>query len=257
MDISHNNFSGAVPASLFPPYGHITTFYADSNHFTSFPFIPIVPGSPVSIIDISHNKLQFGDFEDTYLNGYMGGIGTIAPQDSVWSVLDTIVNLTSNVTLNSTVTGQYNMYYWYKNGVNIGSSYNGLWIIPNVQYSDSGVYTCNVTNQFVTPWRGLTLNRLPIYLHVVNKDNIEDQVSSANIIEVYPNPCQNNISVKFKQMGLEPVNISVIDSKGKIVLQTITTQFENSFNTEKLAKGLYLVRIETGDKIVLTKITKE
>lgn len=257
INISYNNFSGAVPLSLFPPLGNVSSFKADHNQFTNFPLIQYATPSHVYVDDISYNKLQFGDFEDIYFNGCYGCLNRIEPQDSVWSVLDTTVLLNTDVTLNATVTGNFNTYYWSKNGTAIGSSTNGLWVIQNVQYADTGIYKCSVSNQYITPTRNLILTRYPINLHVTNGSGFTEQTNNTSITEVYPNPCSNNIIVNLKQIGLEPVNITILDSNGKIVLQKITSEYENSFNTEKLAKGLYLVKVENESGLVLTKFTKE
>ncbi len=266
MDISHNNFTGAIPSSLFPPASNFIELTADSNHLTNLPFIPHEqsPLPPYSYIyhmrvkDIRWNKLQFGDFENTYLNGCQYCIqGPIAPQDSVWSVLDTTVLKNTTVTLNSTVTGQYNTYYWYKNGVLIDSTTNGLLVIPNIQHSDSGVYTCNITNQYITPWKNLTLNRNPITLHIVDSLN-SIEITNTNLHpEVFPNPFNQTLTIKLNSQFNETTTLTLINTLGKTIIQAKTQANEYVFNTEALPSGLYLLKAETGRSVATFKVWKE
>ena len=265
LDISHNKFTGAVPSSLFPSASNSIQLIADSNHLTSLPFIPQEQPLPppvyyqsFRVFDIRWNKLQFGSFENTYLNGCSYCIqGPIAPQDSVWSVLDTTVLLNTNVTLNSTVTGQYNTYYWYKNGVLTDSTTNGILVIPNIQHSDSGVYTCNVTNQYITPAYNLTLNRNPITLHVVDSlNNVEITNTNLNP-EIFPNPFNQTLTVKLKSQFNEPATLKLINELGKTVMQAKTKSGEYIFNTKALPAGLYLLKAETRRSIATFKVRKE
>ncbi|MHB8842429.1 MAG: T9SS type A sorting domain-containing protein [Candidatus Aquicultor sp.] len=266
LDISHNHFTGAIPSSLFPPASNYIELTADSNHLTSLPFIPHEqsPLPPYSylyymrVYDIRWNKLQFGDFENTYLNGCQYCInGPIAPQDSVWSLLDSTVLINTNVTLNSTVTGLYNTYYWYKNGVLIDSTTNGLLVIPNIQHSDSGIYTCNITNQYITPWKNLTLNRNPITLHVVDSLNSIGITNTDLNPEVFPNPFNQTLTIKLISQFYEPTTLTLINASGKTVMQAKTQANEYVFNTETLPTGLYLLKTETGRSIATFKVRKE
>ncbi|MBI5539475.1 MAG: T9SS type A sorting domain-containing protein [Bacteroidia bacterium] len=76
-------------------------------------------------------------------------------------------------------------------------------------------------------------------------------------ITIYPNPCFNELNLKFNKEPNAINTLSIIDITGKTILQTKTTENEFVFNTEKLAKGLYLVKQESGDNVLLTKFTKE
>jgi hypothetical protein len=76
-------------------------------------------------------------------------------------------------------------------------------------------------------------------------------------ITIYPNPCNSQINVKINKEPYITATISIIDITGKTIIQTQTTKYENIFNTEKLAKGLYLIKVESGGSITLTKVTKE
>lgn len=239
LDVSHNNFTGAIPSSLYTPTSGGMDLIADSNQFISLPLIP--SGSNIIIEDISNNKLQFGDFENNYFNGCWSCIWNISPQDSVWSIIDTSVQQSTMITLNSVVTGQYNTYQWFKNGVPIGNTTNGSWVINNVQYSDSGTYTCNITNQYITPSKSLILNRYPIHLHV-NQNNEIDEINDCNI-KVLPNPASTNIQVKINATISTPILLKIYDMHGILVKILRTNQNENIIDIIDLEQGVYTISV--------------
>ncbi|MBI5541789.1 MAG: T9SS type A sorting domain-containing protein [Bacteroidia bacterium] len=84
----------------------------------------------------------------------------------------------------------------------------------------------------------------------------EQTVKNTEDITIYPNPWVNHLNVKFNNIPSENTTLSVLDITGKVILQTITKENEFVINTEKLAKGLYLVKVENGKTVALKKITK-
>jgi OmpA-OmpF porin, OOP family len=85
----------------------------------------------------------------------------------------------------------------------------------------------------------------------------EYNISNDEIVTIYPNPCSTKLTVKYNILPDEPVTISILDITGKVILQAKTEENEFIFNVEKLAKGLYLVKVETESGVALTKFTKE
>jgi len=85
----------------------------------------------------------------------------------------------------------------------------------------------------------------------------EQSVSKKEEITIYPNPCTNKLNVQFNNVPNEYTTISILDITGKTIMQTQTTENEFTFNTGKLAKGLYLVKVETASTVALQKVTKE
>jgi hypothetical protein len=184
-------------------------------------------------------------------------VGPIAPQDSVWSLMDTTVLINTTVTLNSTVTGLYNTYYWYKDSVMLDSTTNGLLEIPNIQHSDSGIYTCEITNQYITPAYNLILYRYPITLHVTDSFGSSEILKTNLKPEIFPNPFVQTLTVKLKSQNNEPATLSLLNAFGKTVMQIKTQSDEYVFNTEALPAGLYLLKAETGRSVSIFKLMKE
>lgn len=72
------------------------------------------------------------------------------------------------------------------------------------------------------------------------------------LINVYPNPTSNSISVNSSGDVLTLKSIQIINSSGRVMKKV----FESNFDLEGLALGVYYVKIETNRGIVMRKIEK-
>ena len=95
----------------------------------------------------------------------------------------------------------------------------------------------------------------PDSLYCENWLGVKEQTVKKEEVTIYPNPCINQLNVKISKQS--NTNISIIDITGKVIMQAKIEENEFSFNTEKLAKGLYLVKVESVTGVMLTKFTKE
>lgn len=83
---------------------------------------------------------------------------------------------------------------------------------------------------------------------------LEKPGSSRNLLVVYPNPSNGLVNIDLT--GLENASIEVFDFSGKLVYQQqnlIDSRFQ--FNLPS-AIGVYLIRIESSDKVYLAKMVK-
>jgi len=94
-------------------------------------------------------------------------------------------------------------------------------------------------------------------LYCENWLGVKEQSVNKEDVTIYPNPCTNKLNVQFNNVPNEYTTISILDITGKTIMQTQTTENEFTFNTGKLAKGLYLVKVETASTVALQKVTKE
>jgi len=78
-----------------------------------------------------------------------------------------------------------------------------------------------------------------------------------NVITVYPNPCNKEINISLNNNNYETVTLSIIDITGNTVAQLITNNNNYLYNTEKLAKGLYLLKAESISGVSVVKFNKE
>lgn len=73
-------------------------------------------------------------------------------------------------------------------------------------------------------------------------------------IDVYPNPTSNVINVR-SEFTID--NLSVFDLMGRTVKQQISNNKEFSLDVSDLSRGIYLVKLSSGEKEAVTKFIKE
>ena len=73
-------------------------------------------------------------------------------------------------------------------------------------------------------------------------------------IDVYPNPASNVINVR-SEFTID--NLSIFDLMGRTVKQQISNNKEFSLDVSELAKGIYLVKLTSGEKEAVTKFIKK
>lgn len=86
---------------------------------------------------------------------------------------------------------------------------------------------------------------------------VNERISSLNI---YPNPADNFVNVDLELAEAVDVNIDVINLTGQVVSTkapgTMTTGAHNiNLNTNELPAGIYTIRIKTGDKLSVERIS--
>lgn len=75
--------------------------------------------------------------------------------------------------------------------------------------------------------------------------------TSETIVNVYPNPSKNSISVEWYSNNSAPVQIEFIDASGLSVLTK--NQIKSTYDISSIASGLYLVRVTFDDGSVKLK----
>lgn len=78
-------------------------------------------------------------------------------------------------------------------------------------------------------------------------------------LDLYPNPVQGQLNVKFRLNMAQDLRISVTDILGKEVATIAEGKFQSgdqqfTFNTSSLAAGMYVVRVQSGENTVVRKI---
>lgn len=162
LNLSNNEFTGEVPAALgnlqFLTYLNLsgnqltgvnaavsnilvldTVLLNDNALETLADFAP-----PLTVLDVSNNKLDFGDLEP---NADIGGL-IIGNQDSLGSIVT--INAYEGTTFQHLFeTDGTNFYKWFKAGVAIQDDFLSIYdtlTITNVTVDDAGIYVCNVIN---------------------------------------------------------------------------------------------------------------
>jgi hypothetical protein len=80
-----------------------------------------------------------------------------------------------------------------------------------------------------------------------------DKANAASGFKIFPNPVENELKIESSQAFQ---NVSIADSKGRILVQQNNTTNFSSLNLSDLEKGIYLLQIKQNDKIFVSKLVK-
>ncbi|MEJ2629328.1 MAG: immunoglobulin domain-containing protein, partial [bacterium] len=166
IDFFSNQFSGSLPEEMVN-LTNLKRLNLFNNQFTDLPDLSSI--ATLVGLKIENNKFTFEDIEP-HINI---ATFTYAPQDSVGEKQDTLVTTGSTLALSLQVGGEYNQYQWYKNGIPIAEAEDSSHSITSIDMSDSGTYSCEVTNTLAPD---LTLYSRPIRVSVelsgIKKDSL-------------------------------------------------------------------------------------
>ena len=171
LSISNCNLTGAIPE--INNLNSINQINFNCNKITDLPIFPIFQN--LTWIAFAYNKLTFEDIEPNIsLNGF-----NYLEQDSVNYNIDTTIYFHDTISLMTNVGGTQNIYQWYKNGNIINGATDSVYTINEISTSDSGKYTCAITNSIVP---NLTLWRRTITLHIDTSTGINSISAFASVI---------------------------------------------------------------------------
>jgi hypothetical protein len=80
-----------------------------------------------------------------------------------------------------------------------------------------------------------------------------DDVPAANVISLYPNPAQNDITIQLPD-GIELIQIRLQDVQGRMLMTYADTK---KLNISSLPAGLYLLQVETDKGRFVRRFVKE
>lgn len=145
--------------------------------------------------------------------------------------------ITDNVgTLESSQLGSGNQ--WYLNGVAIGGATNDTY-----SPTQGGSYTVVYTDA-----NGCTATSSAI----ISTVGIEDETISFSI---YPNPVIEKLIIDAGTSV--KATIKIVDLSGRMVITTKMNQALQQIDLSNLASGVYMIKIEYGDKSITRKIVKK
>jgi hypothetical protein len=109
-----------------------------------------------------------------------------------------------------------------------------------------------ISDNIQTNREGWMLDDLFLIDHTEGIQNI----ASPDEISIYPNPAVNTITVSGKTLNPE-TDLSVYDILGQLRLQQTINQNQQDIDISGFSKGIYMVRVQSGDKYVVKRIVKE
>ncbi len=227
-------------------------------------FVKVFPAThELDLTALENNRFTFEDILPYRPTGSLTN-WTYAPQDSILNNLDTTVVLGSSLTLDSWVdTCQDNKYRW-KRGTVYLNPYplpQSTYTINSIQYSDSGYYSCEVTN-----WKAfdLTLHRRLIHVNVADSavGTVEETGQGCPGWRIQYTLAENHLVINLDFKGVQQVKCYLIDALGRKVLRLyegITDHQELHYylNRVHIRPGMYIVRLETQGNTITRKVMVE
>ncbi|MFW5805861.1 MAG: T9SS type A sorting domain-containing protein [Bacteroidales bacterium] len=172
-------------------------------------------------------------------------------------MIDTTIEYGTSFTMHTTIGGQYNIYQWYKDSVIIPGATDSTLTLNNVAFSDSGMYSCDVTNSIVP---GLTYHRRPVFVHVYEDSSVSLQSVKKEPFHVYPLLANDKLFVDFDLNETCYIKIKLFNMLGMQVNNTTQGTWKDdqvAMDVSRFSPGLYTLTIETNSKSYVYKIIKQ
>ncbi|WP_395052595.1 choice-of-anchor tandem repeat GloVer-containing protein [Flavobacterium sp.] len=128
-------------------------------------------------------------------------------------------------------------YVWKKDGVVVPLQTTGILTINNLIASDTGIYTCTMTNECGTT----TTMNLNVTLNCLDNETF---VNDKNEIILYPNPTKNTISIHLPENEIYEIKeITIANILGQKVIGDIKNA--KNIDVSSLQKGIYILQLKT------------
>lgn len=158
LTLFDNLLTDSIPTT-FANLTDLQTLTIQNNEFDALPNLSAL--GALDVLNVANNRLTFEDLEPNI--GVPNTSFIFSPQDSVGSYEIRPLAEGGPTTLTVTVGGSSNTYQWLKNGNPISGATSSSYTITTVTASDSGLYSCLISNTVAT---GLTLQSRTIRLVV-------------------------------------------------------------------------------------------
>ncbi|OQX77860.1 MAG: hypothetical protein B6D61_06540 [Bacteroidetes bacterium 4484_249] len=83
-----------------------------------------------------------------------------------------------------------------------------------------------------------------------------ENIFKANKIKLFPNPANDYVNIElFSKANIS--FIEIINLQGRIVKSQRVANNQNTVDVRDLSKGVYLIRMQTGEGVVMKKFIKQ
>lgn len=149
------------------------------------------------------------------------------------------VKITQNITdqsINGTLISYMQLYFWY----------DGIHKAPVLS-----IYDCFFS------YGGTNFNSLSVE---INSDvvGVVDPVNMTASVSLFPNPASDKITLKIQQSNsLQNSFISVYDLAGQLLMQQPISKQQTEIDISNLAKGVYILKLNTNSNAKVIRFVKE
>lgn len=261
LTLSDNLLSGTIPA--FSNLFTLRFFQVSNNRLSGLvPDLANLLSNQLSNVDLDGNSFTFEDLLPSF-NGICHQVPSswnfdYQDQDSIGAIIVTSPSLGSNYVIDLVVDDAVasNVYYWSKNGVVIDTIYGiNEYTVVNFNGSDAGIYTARIINTTIenSSCQSLSLYSRPVTLQASNS-TIQIQ---ENPLQVLPNPVQDILYIQAQATDAD-YHIKVMNVQGQLV-EHFSGNRNESFRLPmtRYPAGVYIVRLQQGDKIWQEKVIKQ
>ncbi len=131
-----------------------------------------------------------------------------------------------------------------------------VWTIPQ-DIPDDSTYKIRIYSLKY----GNVISESKDYFAIRDKETSVTLDENAYDLEIFPNPFNNRINIKFKNEQFGKISIKLYDTEGRMVSNLFETEIEPGeynigYDLSKLSKGTYFLRLSSGNKITLKIIVK-
>lgn len=121
-----------------------------------------------------------------------------------------------------------------------------------ITVSPANTTTYSATGQFLNGC--LTTNTINIQVSPCT--TINETTDLVELVKVYPNPASSKISV-FDGGFMNDAVVELVDLTGKIIMSSVLIGGNTELDLAEIKKGMYFIKIRSGEKEVVKKIVRE
>ncbi|NOR87649.1 MAG: T9SS type A sorting domain-containing protein, partial [Bacteroidales bacterium] len=134
------------------------------------------------------------------------------------------------------VTGEYNIYTWYKDGTLMPNQTTNTLYIENATINDQGVYVLKVNNTYIPDLELVSYD----YMVSIYTEIFDTEIS---IFKLYPNPANGDILNVIVDNPEIIDRIMIMNGSGQILKTEKINSQNNMLNIGTLNTGIYFVKV--------------
>ncbi|WP_442267697.1 leucine-rich repeat domain-containing protein [Tenacibaculum sp. ZS6-P6] len=246
LDLNVNNLENSLPSSLNQLTKLETLLVSSNNLKGTIPDLTNI--SSLNNFNIDNNNFQFGDFEDEF-STYSTFVQFLYQTQANVSEDETVELTDADYRLEAQVSGNNNVYQWYKNGSPITGANEASYDILNPSSADDGTYYCQITNTVIA---GLTLRTGTVTATFDTTLSIENEALK-NFIVLYPNPTNGIINIDVSNnIKIEKLDVFSITGVKVKSINKVT----DKLNIQDLPSGVYTINIQSTQGRIVKRLIK-
>src|SRR6185312_15940342 len=87
-------------------------------------------------------------------------------------------------------------------------------------------------------------------------EKVNDSISDKNVVQFFPNPFANDLYIYLHNFNATKAYLKLFDAKGSLLLNEVlplTNSLYKEVNMQSIPKGIYIIKLQTGDGFKFVK----